>query len=177
MINIITRDTLLVLAGLTATSLPEEFCSSLATPSHWRIESNSSKYLWETKRIESILRLWRKCSPLAIVWEQRGRVDPLAEESEVSGKFLCASLKKWAHRILGTHKILIGRITCVFYPQKQIRKGWTRQSKHCKFCFYIFDYSFDQSKLMVRLVRAEKMVLSGLVFARKIARMILIQNI
>ena len=45
MINIITRDTLLVLAGLTATSLPEEFCSSLATPSHWRIESNSSKYL------------------------------------------------------------------------------------------------------------------------------------
>ena len=30
---------------------------------------------------------------------------------------------------------------------------------------------------MVRLARAEKMVLSGLVFARKIARMILIQNI
>ena len=30
---------------------------------------------------------------------------------------------------------------------------------------------------MVRLVRAEKMVFSGLVFARKIARMILIQNI
>ena len=30
---------------------------------------------------------------------------------------------------------------------------------------------------MVRLVRAEKMVLSGMVFARKIARMILIQNI
>ena len=30
---------------------------------------------------------------------------------------------------------------------------------------------------MVRLVRAEKMVLSGLVFARKIVRMILIQNI
>ena len=30
---------------------------------------------------------------------------------------------------------------------------------------------------MVRLVRWEKMVLSGLVFARKIARMILIQNI
>ena len=29
---------------------------------------------------------------------------------------------------------------------------------------------------MVRLVRVEKMVLSGLVFARKIARMILIQN-
>ena len=33
------------------------------------------------------------------------------------------------------------------------------------------------SKSMVRLVRAEKMVLSGLVLARKIARMILIQNI
>ena len=30
---------------------------------------------------------------------------------------------------------------------------------------------------MVRLVRVEKMVSSGLVFARKIARMILIQNI
>ena len=41
----------------------------------------------------------------------------------------------------------------------------------------MFDHSFDQSKSMVRLVRAEKMVLSGLVFARKIARMILIQNV
>ena len=30
---------------------------------------------------------------------------------------------------------------------------------------------------MVRLVRAEKMVLSGLVLARKMARMILFQNI
>ena len=30
---------------------------------------------------------------------------------------------------------------------------------------------------MVRLVRAERMVLSGLVFARKIARMIPIQNV
>ena len=53
----------------------------------------------------------------------------------------------------------------------------TRKSKHCGFCIYIFDYSFDQSKSMVTLVRAEKMVLSGQVFARKIARMILIQNI
>ena len=50
-----------------------------------------------------------------------------------------------------------------------------RQSKHCGFSIYIFDNS--KSKSMVRLVRAEKMVLSGLVFARKIARMILIQNI
>ena len=33
------------------------------------------------------------------------------------------------------------------------------------------------SKSMVRLVRAEKLVLSALVFARTIARMILIQNI
>ena len=39
----------------------------------------------------------------------------------------------------------------------------------------IFDNS--KSKSMVRLVRSEKMALSGLVFARKIARMILIQNI
>ena len=50
----------------------------------------------------------------------------------------------------------------------------TRQSKHCGFCIYIFDNS--KSKSMVRLVRAERMVLSGLVFARKIARMILIQS-
>ena len=49
----------------------------------------------------------------------------------------------------------------------------TRQSKQCGFCIYIF----DQSKSVVMLVRAEKMVLTGLVFARKIARMILIQNI
>ena len=48
----------------------------------------------------------------------------------------------------------------------------TRQSKHCGFCIYIFDNFFDPSKSMVRLVRAEKMVLSGLVFARKVARMI-----
>ena len=33
-----------------------------------------------------------------------------------------------------------------------------------------------KSKSMVRLVRAKKMVVCGLVFARKIARMILIQN-
>ena len=45
------------------------------------------------------------------------------------------------------------------------------------FKFLIILSSFDQSKLMVRLVRAEKIVLSGLVFARKIARMILIQNL
>ena len=51
----------------------------------------------------------------------------------------------------------------------------TRQSNQCGFSIYIFDNS--QSKSMVRLVRAERMVLSGLVFARKIARMILIQNI
>ena len=51
----------------------------------------------------------------------------------------------------------------------------TRQSNHCGFSIYIFDNS--KSKSMVRLVRAEKMVLSGLVFARKIARMILIQNL
>ena len=54
---------------------------------------------------------------------------------------------------------------------------FTRQSKHCGFYIYLFDDSFDQSKSMVRLVRAEKMVLPGLVFVRKIARMILIQNI
>ena len=52
-------------------------------------------------------------------------------------------------------------------PQK------TRQSKHGGFSIYIF----GNSKSMVRLVRAEMMVLSGLVLARKIARMILIQNI
>ena len=51
----------------------------------------------------------------------------------------------------------------------------TRQSKQCGFSIYTFDNL--KSKSMVRLVRAEKMVLSGLVFARKIARMILIQNI
>ena len=39
----------------------------------------------------------------------------------------------------------------------------------------MFDNS--KSKSMVRLVGAEKMVLSGLVFARKIARIILIKNI
>ena len=49
--------------------------------------------------------------------------------------------------------------------------------KHCGFCIYIFDNSFGQSKSMVRLVRAEKMVWSGLVFAKEIARMILIQNV
>ena len=51
----------------------------------------------------------------------------------------------------------------------------TRQSKQCGFSIYTFDNL--KSKSMARLVRAEKMVLSGLVFTRKIARMILIQNI
>ena len=51
----------------------------------------------------------------------------------------------------------------------------TRQCKHCGFSIYIFDNS--KSKSMVRLVRAEMKVWSGLVFARKIARMILIQNV
>ena len=48
----------------------------------------------------------------------------------------------------------------------------TRQSKHCGFGIYIFDNLKSKS-----MVRSEKMALSGLVFARKIARMILIQNI
>ena len=48
----------------------------------------------------------------------------------------------------------------------------TRQSKQCGFSIYIFDNSKSKS-----MVRSEKMALSGLVFARKIARMILIQNI
>ena len=39
----------------------------------------------------------------------------------------------------------------------------TRQSKQCGFSIYTFDNL--KSKSMVRLVRAEKMVLSGLVFA------------
>ena len=42
--------TLLVLAGFTATSLPVEFCSNLATPSHWRMESNSSRYLFRRRK-------------------------------------------------------------------------------------------------------------------------------
>ena len=50
----------------------------------------------------------------------------------------------------------------------------TRQIKQGGFSIYIFDNS--KSKSMVRLVWTEKMVLCGLVFARKIARMILIQN-
>ena len=66
------------------------------------------------------------------------------------------------------------RVGSVSNLQKKYRSG-TRQSKHCGFSIYIFDNS--KSKSMVRLVRAEKLVLSGLVFARKIARMILIQNI
>ena len=63
------------------------------------------------------------------------------------------------------------------WPLKTKTQISTRQSKHCAFCIYIFDNSFDQSQSIVRLVRAKKMVLSGLIFARKIARMILIQNI
>ena len=48
----------------------------------------------------------------------------------------------------------------------------TRQSKQCEFSIYIFDNSKSKS-----MVKSEKMALSDLVFARKIARMILIQNI
>ena len=59
--------------------------------------------------------------------------------------------------------------------EKTKNKEKTRQSKQCGFSINIFDNS--KSKSTVRLVRAEKMVLCGLVFARKITRMILIQNI
>ena len=70
--------------------------------------------------------------------------------------------------------MIITEVVSVLRRRKRKSKI-TRQSKHCGFCIYIFDNS--KSRLMVRLVRAEKMVLSGLVFARKIARIILIQNI
>ena len=70
------------------------------------------------------------------------------------------------------HRLSPSHINIIFSLQKF---SMTRLSKHCGFCIYIFDNS--KSKSMGRLVRAEKMVLSGLVFARKIARMILIQNI
>ena len=101
---------------------------------------------------------------------------------------------KW-HRLKGIFLLLLLLLliaclfTYVYFVHDQLFNGpkalggWptkiqisTRQSKHCGFCIYIFDNYFDQSKSMVRLVRAEKMVLSGLVFARKIARMILIQD-
>ena len=65
-----------------------------------------------------------------------------------------------------------------FHRHQKIKKQTgqiTRQSKQCGFSIYTFDNL--KSKSMVKLVRAEKMVLSGLIFARKIARMILIQNI
>ena len=47
---------------------------------------------------------------------------------------------------------------------------------NCPTCHYGVKLS-EVSNCPIILVRAEKMVLSGLVFARKIARMILIQNI
>ena len=66
-----------------------------------------------------------------------------------------------------------------FIKLLQISQNWllyrTRESKQCGFSIYTFDNL--KSKSMLRLVRAEKMVMSGLVFARKIARMILIQII
>ena len=75
----------------------------------------------------------------------------------------------------GQHSAAISYMN-TFWTSNQLWSDWnTRQSKQCGFSIYIFDNS--KSKSMVRLVRAEKMVLSGLVFARKIARMILIQNI
>ena len=55
---------------------------------------------------------------------------------------------------------------------KCMKANKTRQSKQCGFSIYIFDNSKSKS-----MVRSEKMALSGLVFARKIARMISIQNI
>ena len=48
-------------------------------------------------------------------------------------------------------------------------RGWKKQDK--------VNTADSASKSMVRLVRAEKKVLCGLIFARKIARMILIQII
>ena len=72
-------------------------------------------------------------------------------------------------------KILINYLIFTESIQWNEQSVQTRQSKQCGFSIYTFDNL--KSKSMVRLVRAEKMVLPGLVFARKIARMILIQNI
>ena len=50
----------------------------------------------------------------------------------------------------------------------------TRQSKHCGFSIYIFDNSksiMKKVKINGHVGQAKKMVLCGLVFARKIARM------
>ena len=63
------------------------------------------------------------------------------------------------------HRLSPSHINIIFSLQKF---SMTRLSKHCGFCIYIFDNS--KSKSMVRLVKAEKMVWSGLVFARKMIR-------
>ena len=75
-------------------------------------------------------------------------------------------MRKW-REIHSLHFLIFS----LFSPFLSISYIKTRQSKHCEICIYLFDNFFDQSKWMVRLVRAEKMVLSGLVFAKKITRM------
>ena len=86
----------------------------------------------------------------------------------------CVQDQGWPTPTFVGLKNIINQITRIQFDGK-MKVDRTRQSKHWEFSTYMFDNS--KSKSMVRLVRAEKMVLSGLVFARKIARMILIQNI
>ena len=71
-----------------------------------------------------------------------------------------------------TCSLLLARPLGCSAPYNVVEQSKTRQSKQCGFSIYIFDNSKSKS-----MVRSEKMALSGLVFARKIARMILIQNI
>ena len=66
-----------------------------------------------------------------------------------------------------------GEISRAFYMiRENINLFKNKTSKQGGFSIYIFDNSKSKS-----MVRSEKMALCGLVFARKIARMILIQNI
>ena len=105
--------------------------------------------------------------------EQKQRIDRALLRKSERTKYMCTAplITSYKKKQREKETNIKGRTAPSTGPSKKHRE--TRQSKQCGFCIYIF----DRSKSMVRLVRAEKMVLTGLVFARKIARIILIQNI
>ena len=68
----------------------------------------------------------------------------------------------WSNHLGAGGILLLVHFENQTHQKRKAKIALTRQSKHCGFYIYIFDDSFDQSKSMVRLVWAEKMVWFGL---------------
>ena len=137
----------------------ETFNSNYFSP--WKNDTYFVKYFLHVEKnglSRSFSPIWAKILPVPFFLRIK---ECLRRNNDGEKRMQLVKLGKW------------GSMHCPpLYRQNRRWLFLTRQSNQCGFSIYIFDNSNSKSK--VRLVRAEKMVLSGLVYARKIARMILI---